>query len=37
MGCSVRFVGNPGRTKERRIERLTGNIAAREAKKNPPG
>jgi hypothetical protein len=24
MGCSVRFAGNPVRTKERRIERLTG-------------
>jgi hypothetical protein len=32
MGCSVRFAGNPGRTKERRIERLTVNIAPRAAK-----
>jgi hypothetical protein len=35
----ARFAGNPGRTKERRIERLTVNIAPRAAKpkKNPPG
>jgi hypothetical protein len=39
MGCSVRFAGIPGRTKERRIEDLTVNIAPRAAKpkKNPPG
>jgi hypothetical protein len=38
MGCSVRFANNPGRTKERRIERLTVNIAPRAAKpnKSPP-
>jgi hypothetical protein len=38
MGCSVRFAGNPGRTKDRRIERLTINIGPRSAKpkKNPP-
>src|SRR5258708_31256518 len=28
MGCSVRFAGNPIRTKERRIERLTGQRCA---------
>jgi hypothetical protein len=27
MGCSVRFAGSPGRTKERRIERLAGQYA----------
>jgi hypothetical protein len=39
MGCSVRFAGIPGRAKERRIEKLTVNIAPRAAKpkKNPPG
>jgi hypothetical protein len=39
MGCSVRFAGNPGRTKERRIERLTVNIAPRaaKAKEKPAG
>jgi hypothetical protein len=39
MGCSVRFAGSPGRTKERRIERLTVSIAPAAAKpeKNPPG
>jgi hypothetical protein len=32
MGCSVRFAGNPGRTKERRIERLAGQHAPRPEK-----
>jgi hypothetical protein len=32
MGCSVRFAGNPGRTKERRIERLSGQRAPHSAK-----
>jgi hypothetical protein len=32
LGCSVRFAGNPGRTKERRIERLAGQHAQRPAK-----
>jgi DNA-directed RNA polymerase alpha subunit len=32
MGCSVRFAGNPGRTKERRIERFAGQHAPRAAK-----
>src|ERR1700682_1418766 len=33
MGCSVRVAGNPGRTKEHRIERLTVNIAPRAKRK----
>jgi hypothetical protein len=39
MGCSFRFAGNPGRTKERRIERTAGQHAPRvaKAKKNQPG
>jgi hypothetical protein len=39
MGCSVRFVGNAGRTKERRIERLAGQHAPRpeEAKEKSAG
>jgi hypothetical protein len=39
MGCSVRFAGNPGHTKERRIERPIVNIAphAAKPKKNLPG
>jgi hypothetical protein len=32
MGCSVRFAGNPIRTKERRIERLTGQRCAARGK-----
>jgi TATA-binding protein-associated factor Taf7 len=32
MGCSVRFADSPGRTKERRIERLAGQHAPRPAK-----
>jgi hypothetical protein len=32
MGCSVRFAGKPGRTKERRHKRLAGQNAARAAK-----
>ena len=32
MGCSFRFAGNPVRTKEHRIERLTVNIAPRAAR-----
>jgi len=34
MGCSVRFAGNPGRTKESRIESLAGQHAPRAAKAN---
>jgi len=35
MGCSFRFAGNPGRTKEkRRIESLAGQHAPRAAKAN---
>jgi hypothetical protein len=39
MGCSVRFAGNPGRTKKPRIERLTGQHCAARGKsqENPPG
>jgi hypothetical protein len=39
MDCSVRFAGNPGRTKERRIERLAGQHAPRaaKAKEKPAG
>src|SRR5882672_11759947 len=39
MGCSVRFAGNPGRTKECRIERLAGQHAPRatKAKEKPAG
>jgi hypothetical protein len=39
MGCSVWFAGNPGRTKERRIERLDGQHAPRaaKAKEKPAG
>jgi hypothetical protein len=39
MGCSVRFAGNRGRTKERLVESLTVKIAPRAAKpkKHPPG
>jgi len=39
MGRSVRFAGSAGRTKERRIERLTINIAppAAKAKEKPAG
>jgi hypothetical protein len=39
MGRSVRFAGNPGRAKERRIERLTGQDAPRaaKAKEKPAG
>ncbi len=39
MGCPVRFAGNPGRTKKRRIERLTGQRCAARGKsqENPPG
>jgi len=39
MGCPVRFAGNPGRTKKRRIERLTGQHCAARGKsqENPPG
>jgi predicted ribosome quality control (RQC) complex YloA/Tae2 family protein len=32
MGCSVRFADNPGRTKERRIERFAGQHAPRPGK-----
>ena len=39
MGCSFRFAGNPGRTKERRIERIAGQHAPRaaKAKEKPAG
>jgi hypothetical protein len=39
MGCSVRFAGNPGGTKEPRIERLAGQQAPRaaKAKEKPAG
>jgi hypothetical protein len=39
MGCSVRFAGNPGRTKESRIESLAGQHAqpAAKAKEKPAG
>jgi hypothetical protein len=39
MGWSVRFAGNPGRTKKRRIERLAGQHAPRaaKAKEKPAG
>jgi hypothetical protein len=39
MGCPVRFAGNPGGTKERRIERLAGQQAPRaaKAKEKPAG
>jgi hypothetical protein len=39
MGCSVRFAGNPGRTKERWIEWLADQHAPRaaKAKEKPAG
>jgi hypothetical protein len=39
MGCSVRFAGNPGSTKEGRTERLAGQHAPRpeKAKESPAG
>src|ERR1700680_1507649 len=37
MGCSFRFAGNPGRTKEHRIERLSVNTAPRAPKEKPAG